>query len=290
VQLRKQLFESLLSQEIGFFDEGGHSAGELASFLAEKVTLVQSLLGEKLQLIVKFSFMFTLAFVFMFAFGDWRVCLVMLGVLPILTVINVMEMQTMGLGQHDDKEEGDASRTKSAGSLVGEAVAGIRTVASFNAEQRFYESFATVVDEMRAKGIKKGLLKGLVHGLGQGVIYPMFGAVLLYGGYLIVNGYVPAATITYVGGCADLDVQGTLRVMMPVLILVFLASYLGQIGAMVTDAKAANDASVLLFALMDRESKCNPFSDEGGAGLILKEMVPFGAAGGAIGALVRFRE
>ena len=43
-----------------------------------------------LQEIVLFTFMLSIAIVFIFIFGDWRVSLIMLGVAPLLVGLNVM--------------------------------------------------------------------------------------------------------------------------------------------------------------------------------------------------------
>ena len=240
------------------------------------MTYVQSLLGEKLQVIVKLVCMFVLAFVFMFVFGDWRVCLAMLGLLPILTAIEMVQQQAMGIGGGNaGKAEEGAEEKKSAGSLVGEAVAGIRTVASFNAEQRFFATYCQMVDELRDESVTKGARAGAMGGAGMGVTYVCFGAVLLYAGWLVVSGVVPEVDVGYDSdGCAVVDAQGQTKVMLPVFILMFLASYIGQVGAAVTDAGAANSAAEQLFELIDRESLCDPFSSSG--------KQPGGATAGAI--------
>jgi len=276
--LRSTTMRTLLRQEIGFFDEESHTVGALTEFLSEKVTYVQSLLGEKLQVIVKLVCMFVLAFVFMFVFGDWRICLAMLGLLPILTGIEMAQQQSMGIAAGNaGKEEEGAEGKKSAGSLVGEAVAGIRTVASFNAEQRFFASYCTMADELCEQGTRKGLVGGAMGGAGMGVTFVCFGAVLLYAGWLITEGVVPMVELSYgADGCAETDVgsQGQTRVMIPVFILMFLASYIGQVGAAITDAGAANGAAEKLFELIDRESPIDPFSTDGAK--------PAGAVSGAI--------
>ena len=80
--------------------------------------------------------------------------LIVLGCLPItgaLMSIAMASMMPMDQGKQG-KQDKDGKQNKSAGSIIGEVVFGIRTVASFNAELQFYEDYAGQVDEIRVKG------------------------------------------------------------------------------------------------------------------------------------------
>ena len=57
--------------------------GALTEFLGEKITLVQSLVGERMQMIVHILALISLGIVAMFIFGDYRVAFAMLGCFPI---------------------------------------------------------------------------------------------------------------------------------------------------------------------------------------------------------------
>eukprot|EP00966_Prymnesium_polylepis_P223897 5180228-Prymnesium_polylepis.1 len=87
----------------------------------------------------------------------------------------------------DDDEQAEK---KSAGSLVGEVVSGIRTVASFNAEQKFYTAFARSTDAARDDLIRKKKTAAVIQGFSNGIIYPLLGLVILYGGWLINVGAI----------------------------------------------------------------------------------------------------
>ena len=55
--------------------------------------------------------------------------------------------------------------------MVGEVVLGIRTVASFNAEIKFYEDYCQTMDAMLAKGKKRAAYGGSIAGLAFGSIF-----------------------------------------------------------------------------------------------------------------------
>lgn len=82
------------------------------------------------------------------------------------------------------KSEGSANK------IVGDAVMGIRTVASFNLEKRFYESFATSTAQVSS--IQKGdaLKGGFFMGLSDFVMFSSMGVVFYYSIYLANLGLV----------------------------------------------------------------------------------------------------
>ena len=136
-KLRAVCLRKLLKQEIGFFDDEANSAGDLAEFLASKVTLVQSACGEKLQIGMGSFSTLVAGTILMFVLGDWRVTLVTFATFPLMAFAMAAEME-QAVGEQAVSEDPDAQKEKSAGALVYEVVLGIRTVASFGAEERFY--------------------------------------------------------------------------------------------------------------------------------------------------------
>ena len=61
-------------------------------------------------------------------------------------------------------QDKDAGAKRSAGSMVGEVVLGIRTVASFNAEVKFYDDYCETMDAMLVKGKKRSFYGGCLAG------------------------------------------------------------------------------------------------------------------------------
>lgn len=105
--------------------------------------------------------------------------------------------------------------------------------------------------------------RGLIAGLAAGAAYPIFGAVFYFGGYLLDSGIVRRSNILLVDGCVTTSPDGVVRVTMPVVTLLLVSIYIGRLGTQFTDAATAQQAAVQLFALIDRQSDCDPSGDGG---------------------------
>ena len=134
--LRQLSMTTWLKQDMSFFDDDGNSSGDLTEFLGENITLVQSLLSEKLATTVRNFFTLVTGLVLMFLLSPWELVLFVLGCLPVMAVM--MGLQVMIFTGQDEAKQGKQTdqmkADRSAGALVGEVVLAIRTVASFNAE------------------------------------------------------------------------------------------------------------------------------------------------------------
>ena len=92
--------------------------------------------------------------VYVFLFGYLYLGLLMLVSLPLMGLAMSIQILlfTGGDGGNTGKVEHNEGAEKSAGALVGEVVTGIRTVASFNAEQKFYGTRRTLQPRTTAAG------------------------------------------------------------------------------------------------------------------------------------------
>lgn len=184
--LRHNMMGKLLTQEIGYFDQESNTMGALTEFLGEKVVLINGLVGERLGMIAQSVTMLVTVIFTMFYWGDWRVTLLVLGCFPVMGVamgVAMAAMMPMDQGKQGKKDK-DADAKKSAGSMVGEVVLGIRTVASFNAEVKFYNDYCETMDAMLAKGKRRSFYGGSIAGLAFGLIFVIFGLEIFYGLYL----------------------------------------------------------------------------------------------------------
>ena len=82
--LRMALLDKLLHLEVGYFDHEENSMGALTEFLASKVTLVQTLVGEKAQVLVRIVMLLTVSISLMVAFGAPAMIGVCVGSFPVL--------------------------------------------------------------------------------------------------------------------------------------------------------------------------------------------------------------
>jgi len=252
-KLRAKGMSSLLRQEMGWFDEDVNSAAELTAFLAEKVDKVKSITTEQLDLVAQLVGAVISFLVIVGIYSNWRLLLAWIGMIGVMCVIMPLEVAMMKgedaaeekkkKGIEDTSKMGQASM--SANKIVGDAVFGIRTVASFNLEQKFYDGFAANTAVVAASQKTDALKSGFFQGLSQLVLMCSMGSVFYYSVWLANKGLTDFT-----------EVMAPLFAVMGIMIPMLKAGALA-------DLKNASNAAVRLFAVFDRVPLIDSFSDEG---------------------------
>ena len=175
MNLRKQLFSSLLKQEIGFFDESQNTSGALTSRLSADTALVSGVLGP--QMGSAFQSMVTLVVGMVVAFtASWRLALSVLGFMPLLTISAKIQNDVfMGLADNA------SSSSAIANQLCSESIQGIRTVRAFNIEKQILELYEKLVSDGQGT-YKKALTSGLGAGASQMLMFALYWVAFFYGG------------------------------------------------------------------------------------------------------------
>ena len=239
--------------------------------------------------------------------GDWRIFLLFMSGYVVAIVLLVVGQITTGAQAKQHKAQGveetyekESDAQRSAGAIVGEVVGAIRTVAAFNAESRFLDSYRGLVAEQRQRGLGWRLYAGsAAMGVAMSAMMLIFGSVLWYSFWLIEN-----APGTFLGsstapGCGYTKFEvGRVMVSMmsmvgihsatpspahpftpplPLLALPFTAHLpplpshsqvgmllaMGNNAAMAVDAAAAALSAKALFKWIDRPSLLDPSSGSG---------------------------
>ena len=249
--LRRHAFDAFLRQDIGFFDLDSNSAGDLTSFLAEKVTLMESLTGGSAQAIVRVLASLVSMLVLVFWFGPWQLALFLFGAVPVIMCVMGV-MITVLAGDEIKAQKGQEVKSahhvaeRSAGKLLSEVVLSIRTVASFNAEERFYNEFVVGVDRIRALEAPNQIKIALAMACSIPMMMYVFAAMYYYLGYLISQG-----DTTFEKGMLPLFAM--MGVLMPV-----IAAATG-----VSDITQAKNAAKRYFESVNRKTLIDPFSEDG---------------------------
>jgi len=247
----RTLFASCYVPPAQYFDLESNSAGELVAFLAEKVAMVESITGGTFQAVVRVLTALSVLLVLVFVDGPWQLALYLFGAFPIMmgfigTVMTVVAGEELKAAKGVESKSKSAMAEKNAGKLLSEVVLAIRTVASFNAEQRFYDDYCRGVDRVR----KLDHLNALKGSLAIAVSMPLFIFVMAgmywYMGYLIGQ-----------GECDFEEGMLPLMLMMGVMMPVIAAS----VG--VKDLNGANKAAGRYFEVTGRVSLINPSLAEG---------------------------
>jgi ATP-binding cassette subfamily B (MDR/TAP) protein 1 len=257
--LRALSLRSLVRQEIGFFDQPDHSAGALTLFLGEKVTLVQALNGEKLALAMRQVSTLVFGTFLVFTYGYWQLAALMLASTPLITAAMGLLMAVV-FGIRNPRPTGDGPQAEQHGGfgvLIGEVVVGIRTVAAYGAERRFYETYAAAADAEARRAPLPALLTGLAVGIGKGTPVVFIGAISYYACVLVerdlnqlsaevMRMFLQPESVTdseFVSadartGCLNAEMYTLMeKFLVPVMVIFFMSIGMGAVGVIVTDSQ-----------------------------------------------------
>ncbi|XP_065880631.1 ABC transporter B family member 13-like [Euphorbia lathyris] len=179
-RVRLSMFSAILSNEIGWFDLDENSTGSLASSLAADATLVRSTLADRLSTIVQNLALTLTACVIAFTLS-WRIAAVVVASLPLLVGASIAEQLFLkGFG-------GDYNAYSRATTVAREALANIRTVAAFGAEERISIQFASELNKPNKQALLRGHISGFGYGLTQLLAFCSYALGLWYASVLITH-------------------------------------------------------------------------------------------------------
>ncbi|CAL4949383.1 unnamed protein product [Urochloa decumbens] len=239
-RVRSLTFQSVMRQEINWFDKPEHSSGSIGARLSTDALNVKRLVGDNLALNVQTLSTvisgFTIAMV-----ANWKLALIITVVVPFVGFQAYAQMKFLkGLNRNAKLKYEEASQ------VATDAVGGIRTVASFSAEKKVMDAY----EKKCEIPIKQGIREGIVGGLGFGFSFLAF--------------YFTYALCFYVG--AKFVQQGTAtfpEVFRVFFVLVLATSGISRTSAVGADSAKANDAAASVFEILDRKSNIDYSSEEG---------------------------
>jgi len=192
-KLRMHAMQAFLRQDMGFYDEDNNSASDLTIFLSEKVTLIENLTGGSMQSIIRLITCLCTMIVLVFVYGPWQLGLALFVALPIIVGVMTALMNVI-VPDHVAKSKGKgdvgekATSEKSASQLIDEIVLSIRTVASFNAEQRLLDRYVIGVNRIRDMEVKSAWQGALITGFSMSIMMYVFAGMYYFIGYLVSKG------------------------------------------------------------------------------------------------------
>ncbi|CAM0882242.1 unnamed protein product [Alopecurus aequalis] len=239
-RVRALAFQSIMHQEVAWFDDPSNSSGALGARLFIDALNIRRLVGDNLAILVQCTITLIAGFAIAFA-SDWKLTLIILCVIPFLGLQNYIQVRFLkGFSEDAKVMYEDASQ------VVAEAIGSIRTVASFCAEKRII----TVYSQKCQASMKQGIRSGMVGGLGFS-----FSNLMVYLAY---------ALCFYVGAQFVHDGKSTFQDVFRVYFaLIFTALGISQTSAMASDSTKAQESTMSILAFIDRRSKIDSTSVEG---------------------------
>ncbi|XP_055296579.1 multidrug resistance protein homolog 65-like [Sitodiplosis mosellana] len=244
-RIRIKFFESLMRQEIGWYDVAGGS-NNLTVRIIENIEKIQDGIGEKVSHFLYLVMSFVICVVISFIYG-WKLSLVMIAYVPIVIIMNsIIGRFQMALSTKE------LDSYSAASNVTEEVLSGIRTVYAFGGERSEIKRYNKRL--VKAKNAVK--LKGLITGIGDGIMRFLFLAcsalAFWYGVRLVLD---------------DRD-KDDKEYTPTVLMITFLGLFIGADNIentapfLETFATACGSAASI-FRVIDRSSKIDSMSNEG---------------------------
>ncbi|KAL6614679.1 hypothetical protein ACP70R_036949 [Stipagrostis hirtigluma subsp. patula] len=231
-RIRALSFQSIVSQEVAWFDKPSNSSGALGTRLSVDALNVRRLVGDNLALIVQSVASLTTGFIIAFA-ADWRLALIITCVIPLVGAQGYAQVKFLKGFSEDAKE-----MYEDASQVATDAVSSIRTVASFCAEKSVVTTYNNKCEALRKQGIRSGIVGGVGYGFSFLVLYLTYGLCFYVGAQFVRQG----------------------KTTFPDVFKVFFALVLAAVGvsqasALASDATKARDSAISIFSILDRKSK-----------------------------------
>ncbi|RZC92416.1 hypothetical protein C5167_004250 [Papaver somniferum] len=239
-RIRVQLLEKVLSFEVGWFDQDENTSAAICARLASEASIVRSLVGDRISLLVQAFIGAAIAFVLGLILS-WRLASVMIAMQPILIASyysRTVLMASMSVKAQKAQNEGSQ--------LVSEAVVNHRTITAFSSQKRILDLFEGTMEGPRKEAIKQSWYAGIGLCSSQFLTTASIAMTYWYGGRLLVQGLI-----------------STKRMFQAFFILLSTGKNIADAGSMTSDLAKGSEAIRSVFAMLDRKSMIVPDDPEG---------------------------
>ncbi|TVU22170.1 hypothetical protein EJB05_31852, partial [Eragrostis curvula] len=239
-RIRYLSFQTIVHQEVSWFDHPKNSSGALGARLLVDALNVRRLVGDNLALLVQVTSSLVTGFLIAMI-ADWKLCLIILSVIPLAGLQGYAEMMFLKGFNEDAK-----LLYEDANQVATDAISGIRTVASFCAEKRVMTTYNKKCEASKNQGVRIGIVGGLGFGFS----------------FLVLN--LTYGLCFYVGAQFIRHEKSTFGDVFKVFFALMLATIgISQTSAMASDSTKAKESAMSIFGLLDRKSEIDSSSDEG---------------------------
>ncbi|KAJ2945157.1 hypothetical protein O0L34_g9220 [Tuta absoluta] len=230
-RLRVAVFESMLKQEIGWFDDPLNGVGALCARLAADAAAVQGATGTRIGALMQATATIVIG-VCLSMYYTWKMTLVSLVNVPLVIGAVILEGRVLSAGLQSVRKASNKATT-----IATEAIVNIRTVSAFCGEEGVMVRFQKASKEAAVTSRKNVRWRGCVFGFGQTAPVAGYALALWYGGTLVAKGEVPYKDVIKVSEA-----------------LIFGAMMMGQALAFAPNFRAAVSAAGRVFILLERKT------------------------------------
>ncbi|KAL8124426.1 hypothetical protein AgCh_012174 [Apium graveolens] len=239
-RIRERMLSKIITFEIGWFDQDENSSGAVCSRLAKDASVVRSLVGDRMALVVQTLSAVILAFIMGLVIA-WRLAIVMIAVQPLVIVcFYCKRILLKKLSAKAVKSQDQTSK------LAAEAVSNLRTVTAFSSQDRILKMLEQAQEGPRRENARQSWYAGLGLGISQSLMSCTWALDYWYGGKLISDGVMDSRAffVTF-------------------MVLVGSGRVIADAGSMTNDLAKGSDAVRSVFAVLDRYTLIEPESPDG---------------------------
>jgi len=255
--LRKDMYNSMIRQEVGFFDTNdigtgneaagaamgpgsqNKSTGSLTAKLATEAGMVQGLnisVGNVIEIIITIVVGFAIAFV-----NGWKLTLILLIAVPFLFIGSILQMAS---SKNNNEEKRRVLENSTQVSV--EAIINIKTVYALNLENHFRQLYDEKLREPEKRLIRKFYISSIGTGFSNAVTYFAYILGFYVGAIFIKNG--------------DLEFKNMFRVLMAIILT---AMAVGRVSSVAPDYDKAVESFNHVLEIVDRKSKIDASDPKG---------------------------
>ncbi|XP_072756399.1 multidrug resistance protein homolog 49 isoform X2 [Anoplolepis gracilipes] len=180
-RIRKMAFTAMLKQDMGWYDEDANSVGALCARLSSDAGAVQGATGTRIGVMLQ-SFSTLVIGIGLSMFYTWKMTLVSVVSIPLVVGAVFLEARLMSGQAMQEKKKMEAATR-----IAIEAISNIRTVASLNKEEVFFNRYCVELDYVAKATRIRSRLRGVVFSCGQTAPFFGYAISLYYGGYLVAR-------------------------------------------------------------------------------------------------------
>ncbi|XP_019191856.1 PREDICTED: ABC transporter B family member 20-like [Ipomoea nil] len=175
-RVRRMMFSAMLRNEVGWFDDEENSADNLSMRLANDATFVRAAFSNRLSIFIQDSAAVVVA-VLIGIVLEWRLALVALATLPVLTISAVAQKLWLA-----GFSKGIQEMHRKASLVLEDAVRNIYTVVAFCAGNKVMELYRFQLWKIFNKSFLQGMAIGFGFGLSQFLLFGCNALLLWYTG------------------------------------------------------------------------------------------------------------
>ncbi|MBA0847854.1 hypothetical protein Goshw_024507 [Gossypium schwendimanii] len=239
-RIREKMLSKVLTFEVGWFDQDENSSGTVCARLEKDATVVRSLFGDGVSLLVQTISGVTIACA-MGLFIAWRLAIVMIVVQPLIILsmyTRMVILKKMSVKARKAQEE--------SSKLAAEAVSNHRTITAFSSQDQIMKMLQAAQEVPRKENVRQSWFAGLGLGSAQFLTACIMAFDFWYGGKLISQGYITAKALIET-----------------FLILVSTGVVIAQAASMSSDMAKGAEVVRSLFAILDRCTRIEPDESSG---------------------------